>query len=70
MRKVSLKSGADYLTPLVRSSVGSHGSSLVTTIHDKGDTGLRSLVARLEGNDCFVVFGFSLKNVVYLFSEM
>ncbi len=63
MQKVSLKAGADYYVPILhqwsRSSVGSHGSSLVTTIHDEGDGGLRSLVARLEGNDCFVVFGFS-----------
>lgn len=50
--------------------MGSHGSSLVTTIHDKGDTGLRSLVARPEGNDCFIVFGFSLKNAMDFFSEM
>jgi hypothetical protein len=55
---------------MVRSSVGSHGSSLVTTIHDEGDGGLRTLLARLEGNDCFVVFGFSFKNVVDFFFEM
>ncbi len=48
--------------------MGSHGSLLVTTIHDKGDAGLRSLVARLEGNDCFVVFGVSLKIDVDFFS--
>ncbi len=50
--------------------MGSHGSSLVTTIHDEGDGGLRTLLARLEGNDCFVVFGFSFKNVVDFFFEM
>jgi len=50
--------------------VGSHGSSLVTTIHDDSDAGLRSLVARLVGNDCFVVFGFSLKNAMDFFSEI
>lgn len=31
--------------------MGSHGSLLVTTIHDKGDGGLRTFIARLEGND-------------------
>jgi hypothetical protein len=64
MQKVSLKAGADYYVPILHQWSGAqwvvmaaHLSLLSMT---EGDADFRSLVARLECNDCYV-FGFFFK---------